>query len=257
MTAHTAIGITGGYQQFNYSSIDNNLLPLTSLINSTVINGSIYVTDQISRQQTLGVQLAYTDIYSYGSQESRVQAPAILLFDTVRLTQHSLLTVFAGPQYSRSSAVIPVTLVPPVILEASIDQRAWQPSAGATYTWSGTQDALSLDFSRRISSGGGLMNADTATVGSAAFRTKLSKRWSTEARLSVANQDEIAVFGQNANFRTLWAGGSLLREMSRNITIHLDGAYIRQTGTGLGFMPGDHGLVQITADFHFLKGLGQ
>jgi hypothetical protein len=248
MTAHTSIGITGGYQQFDYSSTSNTLLS-SSLVNSTVLNGSVFVSDQISRRQTLGVQLAYTDIYSYGPQESRVQAPAVLLFDTVRLTQHSLLTAFAGPEYSRSST--------DVTSGVSILQNAWHPAAGVTYAWSGTQDALTLQFSRRISPGGGLMNANIMTFGSAAFRTKLSKRWTTEERLSVDNQDELVLSGQNVSFRTLWAGGSLTREFNRNFLIRLDSAYISQTGNGLGFVPGNHGLVQITVDIHFLKGLGR
>ncbi len=111
MTAHTAIGITGGYQQFDYDSIDTSQLPAASLVDSRSLTDPIYVSDQISRRQTLGVQLAYTDIYSYSTQESRVQAPAVLLFDTVKLTQHSMLTVFAGPEYSRSSTVVPITIL--------------------------------------------------------------------------------------------------------------------------------------------------
>jgi len=261
MTTHTSIGITGGYQQFDYASTSNSLSS-SALVNSTVFNGSVFVSDQISKRQTIGVQLAYTDIYSYGSQQSRVQAPAAFLFDTVRLTQHSLLTAFAGPEYSRSSMVTPITVLDPITLanvtvDLAISQRAWHPAAGVTYAWSGTQDAFTLDFSRRISPGGGLMSANVMTFGSAAFRTRLSKRWSTEERLSVDNQDEIALLGPNASFRTLSAGGSLTREFNRNFSIRLDSAYISQTGNGLGFVPGNHGLVQITVDLHFLKGLGR
>jgi hypothetical protein len=257
MTAHTAIGITGGYQQFNYGSTDNTQLPSASLINSTVYNGSIFVSDQLSRRQTLGVQLAYTDIYSYGSQQSRVQAPAFLVYDTLRLTPHSTLTVFGGPEYSRSFAVTPILLIPGVILEASSSQRNWHPSAGVTYAWSGTQDALTLQFSRRISTGGGLMNANVMTFGSAAFRSRITKRWTSEVRLSVDNQDQLDMLNQSTYFQTLWAGGSLSRAIKRSFSIRLDGAYVRQTGSGLGFIPGNHGLVQITVDFHFLKGLGR
>jgi hypothetical protein len=252
MTAHTAIGITGGYQQFNYDSVDNKQLPSAVLINSTVINGSVFVSDQISRRQTLGVQLAYTDIYSYSSQQSRVQAPAVLLFDTVKLTPHSVLTVFGGPEYARSSAVIPF---PPLL--ASISQRDWHPAAGVTYSWQGKREAVNLQFSRRISTGGGLMNANVMTFGSAALRSRLTKRWTTEARLSVDNQDALDLFNQTTNFRTIWAGGSVLRDFNRKLSIRLDGAYARQTGSGLGFMPGNHGLIQVTVDIHFLKGLGR
>jgi hypothetical protein len=127
-----------------------------------------------------------------------------------------------------------------------------------TYAWSGTQDALTLDFSRRISSGGGLMNANTTTYGSAAFRSRLSKRWTSEVRVSVDDQEAFDLFNQNSYFRTVWAGGGLVREMNRSLSIRLDGAYINQTGSLLsGYMPGNHGLVQITFDVHFMKGLGR
>jgi hypothetical protein len=253
LTAHLAVGITGGYQQFNYTSLDNSQLAAAGLIDSTVINGSVFLSDEISRRQTLGVQAAYMDIYSYGEQQSRVQAPAVLLFDTIKFTPHQVLTVYAGPEYARSSGLVPVA--PPIY--AAVLQRDWHPTAGVTYAWSGTQDALVLDFSRRISSGGGLMAASTMTYGSAAFRSKLTKRWTTEVRVSADNQDALDLFDQNTYFRTIWTGGGLVREVNRNFSIRLDGAYIRQTGTGLGFVPGNHGLVQITFDVHFMKGLGR
>ena len=144
LTPHFAIGITGGYQQFNYSSLDNTQLAAANLIDSTVINGSIYISDAISKRQTLGVQAAYMDIYSYGVQQSRVQAPAALLFDTVRFTPHQVLTVFAGPEYARSSGLVALQVTPPVV--ASVRQSDWHPTAGVTYAWSGKQDALVIDF---------------------------------------------------------------------------------------------------------------
>lgn len=253
LTAHAAVGLTGGYQRFEYGSIDTSQLPTANLVDSTVVNGSLYVSDQISKKQTLGVQFAYVDIYSSGTQQSRVQAPALLLFDTVRFTQHSILTVYAGPEYARSSAVVPI--IPP--LYASVSQHDWHPSAGVTFAWAGTQNALTLEFSRRISSGGGLMNANIMTFGSAAFRSRITKRWMAEARLSVDNQDQLSLFNQDVHFRTTWAGGSLAREINRHCSVRLDGAYINQIGNGLGFVPGDHGLVQITFDVHFRKGLGR
>ena len=154
LTAHLGLGITGGFQQFNYSSLDNSQLAAADLINSTVVNGSVYLSDQISKRQTLGLQAAYMDIYSYGMQQSRVQVPAMLLFDTVKFTPHAVLTVYAGPQYARSSGLVPLPLpiTPPIM--ASVSQHDWHPTAGVTYAWSGTQDALVFDFSRRVSSGG-------------------------------------------------------------------------------------------------------
>ena len=106
LTPHLGVGITGGFQQFNYSSLDNSQLAAADLINSTVVNGSVYLSDEISKKQTLGVQAAYMDIYSYGMQQSRVQVPALLLFDTVRFTPHAVLTVYAGPEYARSSGLV-------------------------------------------------------------------------------------------------------------------------------------------------------
>ena len=245
LTPHIAVGITGGFQQFNYSSLDTTQLAAADLIDSTVVNGSIFISDEISKKQTLGVQAAYIDIYSYGEQQSRVQAPALLLFDTVRFTPHAVLTVYAGPEYARSSGL------------GSVVQHNLYPTIGVTFAWSGKQDALVIDFSRRISSGGGLMVANTMTYGSAAFRSKLTKRWTTEVRVSVDNQEALELFDQNTYFRTIWTGGGLVREVNRNLSIRLDGAYINQTGSGLGFMPGNHGLVQITFDVHFMKGLGR
>ena len=215
--------------------------------------GLVYVSDQISKKQTLGVQFAYVDIYSSGTQQSRVQAPALLLFDTVRFTQHSILTVYAGPEYARSSAVVPI--IPP--LYASVSQHDWHPSAGVTYAWAGTQNALTLEFSRRISSGGGLMNANIMTFGSAAFRSRITKRWMAEARLSVDNQDQLSLFNQE---RPLPDDLGRRRPCARDqpALFGPPGRRLHKpNGNGLGFVPGDHGLVQITFDVHFRERIGQ
>ena len=62
LTPHSAIGVTGGYQNFNY---DNLGYSSTNLIPSHNFNGSVFYSQEISRRLTVGAQYAIFDIYSY------------------------------------------------------------------------------------------------------------------------------------------------------------------------------------------------
>ena len=248
LTARTAVGVTGGFQKFDYGFLSGG--PTAPLTNSETISGSAFLSIVLSRRQTAGIQATYTDIYNYGSLPSRTQVPAVLLFDDIQLTTHTTLNVYGGPGYARSS----ITVLPGF---PRVPQKQWQPVYGATLAWNGVRNALNVQLSRRTTGGGGLMGTSETTTGSAAFRSRLTRRWNSELRFSASNQDQIDVLGPNPTFRTYWVGGALTRDVGRHFAVRFDGSWVRQTGDGLGYVPGDHELFQVTLDFHFLKPMGR
>ena len=250
LTARAALGVTGGFQKFDYGFVSGAFVgqPPT-LMNSETISGSAFFSLMLSRRQTAGIQATYTDIYNFGPAPSRTQMPAVLLFDDIQLTTHTTLNVYGGPGYARTG----FTLLPGL----NQIQNKWEPVFGTTLAWNGVRNALNLQFSRRATGGGGLMGSSISTTGSVAFRSRLTRRWNSELRFSASNQDQIDVLGTNPTFRTYWAGGALTRDVGRHFAVRFDGAWVRQTGDGLGYVPGDHELFQITLDFHFLKPMGR
>jgi hypothetical protein len=251
LTPHTAIGVTGGFQKYDYGFVSGAFSTTSPvLMNSEVVNASVFLSRVLSARQTIGIQGTYTDIYNYGLQPSRTQVPAVLIFDDFRINAHTMLSVYGGPGYPRTN----VTLVPSF---PPIRQNQWQPVIGGTFAWNGVRNALNLQVTRRTTNGGGLMGTTESTFGSAGFRSRLTRSWNSELRFSIDDEQQLQVFATNTSFRTLWAGGGITRDLGRHFAVRLDGAWIRQTGQGLSYMPGNHGLLQATLDFHFLKPVGR
>jgi len=253
---HTSLGFTGGFQKYDYASLSTGggTLPV-NFINSQVVNASAFFSEQLSASQTIGVQAIYSDIYSYGAETARTQAPTVLLYDTWQVNPHTTLTLFAGPEYVRSRDVLPITFLG-ITIYIPFYEHSWEYMAGGTFTWMGRRNALDITGSRRISPGGGLMGTVAATYGGVAFRTRWTPRWTTELRVNFTDQTGADLLGSGMAFRTFWAGGSVVRDLGRHFAIRVDAAYVRQMGTGLGLIPGNHVLVQGSLDYHFEKGLG-
>jgi hypothetical protein len=251
---HSAVGLTGGYQQFDYNAIANYLTSLnTSLIPSHSYNGSVFFSQQLSRAHTAGVQYAYFDIYSEPS--SRIQAQDVMLFDRWQITSRHSLTVFGGAEYDRMHQfeVIPLASL---FVGAQVFGNSWRPTGGVTYAYRGNRNALEIQGIRSTTNGGGLMNATTTTNGSIGFRSRFTKRWTGNARLQISDQESLNQIIKQS-FRSTWAGAGLAYDVSRHFSVRLDYAYVRQTGQALLYLPGNQQLVQFSLDFHFLKPVGR
>jgi hypothetical protein len=255
LARHTAVGFTGGYQDFNYNDLADPATHIQrTFLSSRSVNASAYVSQQFSKTQTVGVQYALFDIYT--GKDGRTMSHAIFLFDRWRVTPRSMLTLYAGPEYSHSRDILPI-LLPPFILYMPISDHSWHPAAGATYTWTGTRNAFEVDFSRRVSQGVPLMQAVTATSGTIGIRSLFTKRWTGDVRLMANNMDSLPIYGTGSYFRTYWAGVGLTRDLTRNVSLRADYARVRQQGFAIGYVPGDHNLVQFSIEFHFVKPFGR
>ncbi len=105
---HSAVGLTGNFQKFSYDAVTTNTGTLIfPFINSDVVAGSAFFSQQLSPSVDAGVQLAYTDIYSRGAQVARTQAPAPMLFVKWNPNVRWALTLYGGPEYARTRAVVP------------------------------------------------------------------------------------------------------------------------------------------------------
>jgi hypothetical protein len=254
LSPHSSIGFTGSYQDYQYAAIDNYQFALNeSLMPAHTVNASAFYSQQLSRAFTTGVQYAYFDIYS--QPDSRTQAQDLLLFGTVHLTQKQELTIYGGPEYTRSHN-FEATTAGTLLFGDRLFNRSWRPAAGATYSWTGARNAIQLQYVRRLSDGGGLMGATSMNNGSAGFRSRLSSRWSADVQVAVS--DEAAFNSLIASeFRSTWAGAGLALDMTRNFTARLDYAHVKQDGVNMSYVPASGELVQLSLEYHFVKPVGR
>jgi hypothetical protein len=199
-----------------------------------------------------GVQFAYSDIYSSGGEVSRTQAASPMLFVKWKPLPSTEVTLFGGPEYARTRDVVPLG----VFGNIAVYGDGWRPTYGGTLAWSGGRTAFSVEGMRRISSGGGVLDAVQSTNAGAAYRARLRQRLLAEVRANWADEKAIGVLNYGAYFRSLWAGGGPVFELSRSLALRMDVAYVQQSQQGIGAVAGNHVLVQGSLDYHFRKSLG-
>lgn len=257
LTRHTAIGVTGGYQKYDYDNLHNYRTNYGgSLLASHSYMSSVYYSWQVSKTQTLGIQYALNDIYSQPS--ARVQTHAALVFDTWRITPHTTLTLYGGPEFSRNHSY-QVFQFGPLKIGLPLSDDAVNAAGGVTLNWIGQRNGIQLSGVRRASDGGGLMSAVTSTRGEVGLRRRFSERLSGDMRFSVADQRALDLFKSQGSFRTWWAGVGLVEQIRKNLSLRLEYARVRQTGTpGTSITRlGNQNLVQIALNWQFLKAIGR
>jgi hypothetical protein len=250
---HSAIGVTGGFQKYSFDPLHTSTgVSYNPFVNSKVINGSVFYSQQISTSVAAGVQLAYTDIYSTGAEVARTQAPAPMGFVKWSPGQNTVVTLYAGPQYARSRQ--DVTIGP---FTVAVYLHHWYPTYGGTLAWSRGRNAFNANGMQRVANGGGVLDAVKAIDAGAAYRARLTRRLLAEVRGNWSDERGIGYFSSGSYFRSLWAGGGPVFELKRSLSLHMDVAYVHQSQNGLALAAGNHMLIQGSLDYRFRKNLGE
>jgi hypothetical protein len=252
VSPHGAFGFTGGYQKFDYGDIpgtENNL----QLTGSHTYLGTAFYSLQVSRSTTIGVQTAVFDIFSslQGILGERTQSYDVQVYDAWKMTARSVLTIYTGAEYSREfEPNFPLA-------------KHWRPDASASYAWNGVRNAVTLDYVRRTSDGGGVVGSALTNHGVANLRSRITKTWGLEGRFEAT--DQIALQGF-LEFRSFWAGGAITHDWGRNLRFRLDYDRVRQNAYESKVIPaellqlipstfpvGEHNLIQFSVDYHFMR----
>ena len=248
LAEHTAVGVTGEYEKFDYDAVHTNTTVI-QFTNSHVYSGSAFLSKQFSETTTAGVQVAWVDVYSLGYQVSRTQAPAAMLFFKITPNPHLIFTAYGGPQYARTRGVVSMGDV--------VHQHDWYPNVGGTMAWSSGRNAVELQAMHRISNGGGLMDAVKATYAGAGYRARLSERLLLSTSVNFSDQKGLGALRDREKFRSTWVGGGPTIELNRSFAARGEVAYVHQSVNNLSTGPGNHFLVQGSLEYRFRKHLGE
>ena len=252
--AHTTFGMGGSFGLEHYSNTSHSGTT-TSLINSQVASGQAYIAHQFSPRNQLGFQYG-AQVLKFQQANAQTTTHSFSIFDDIRLTPSSKLTVYAGPEYSLTSNQVELNLAF-FILTIPVKANTWTWSGGGIYTLNGRRGAMVLNYSRRVSAGGGLTGAVELDGGSADFSWRLTQSWNLKLDLAAADNQPLAVkVGQN-ELLTYSASLGLGRQISKNISMNFFFQRINQTGNLTGFRPGNHDLAGMSFEYNFLKPVGR
>lgn len=250
---HSSFGIGGNFVESKFDSTPKHG-PTTALIYSRRAAGQAYFQHQFSARNGLGLQYNIQDL-RFPRFDARTRTHTILIFDQITISPNSTFTIYGGPEYSDTSNQVQLSLGF-IIITIPVKANAWSGAGGVIYNWAGNRLGMSLNFTRGVSDGGGLVGAVELNSGSAKFTWRLSRRWSLLSELSGSNdtllasktQDQLMTYSVRAGFtQQLW------RDLS------MDWYYERlnQTGGFASFPIGNHDFAGASLTYTLLKPVGR
>lgn len=245
LSRHLTAGLTGSYALQHYSEYAGGWTG--ALINNRAATASSYLSRQVSRRYTTGLEYRLRNL-AFPGYGPGARTHSILSFHQFAVTANSSFIFYGGPEYARTRGQMENMRN----LPASV---SWSPAAGAIYTWSGMRNRLQVGYSRQISDGGGLQGAVRLNAGWLRVGRQLGPRWSADLSSELAQQTALGTGG--TRLRRLGAGAGLRRELGRNATLRLSYDRLYQQGSALGYRPGNHNRVMLSLEQTFMHPLGR
>jgi len=251
--ARTTFGIGGSFGFERYDNMSSSRMT-TDLLNSQIASGQANISRRFSPRNQIGFQYGAT-AFKFQQVNARTTTHSFLIFDEVKLTQNSSLSLYAGAQYSMISnqAILNSRFL---AVPIPVKGNTWTWSGGGVYSLTRNRTAMVFNYSHRISNGSGFMAAVEADAGSAEVSWNATKNWTLSLDLQGANNRLLAVKTEN-ELRTYSAGVGLGRRLFRNMSINLSFERLNQTGPIAGLRSQNHNIAIVSIAYDFLKPVGR
>jgi hypothetical protein len=254
LSAHTTFGLGGNFVLDRYSNTSASQAS-ARLINSQIASGQAYISHQFTTRNQLGFQYS-AQVLKFQQANARTTTHTFSIFDEIKFGPNSSLTVYAGPEYSLTSNQVELNLGF-VLVIIPVKANTWSWSGGGIYNLRGRRGAMVVNYSRRVSNGGGLIGAVELNGGSADFSWKLTRNWSWKLDLAGADNQLLAVKSSQNEFRTYSATFGLGRQIFRNASVNFFFERLNQVGRVAGFAAGNHDLAGVSVQYNFVKPVGR
>jgi hypothetical protein len=208
-SAADAVGFSGGYAFTNYSDAPVG----TQLLDNRSTQAAGFYTHRLTPRNWAGVSYRFQKL-TFNEGTGETDTHAILLFDTFSLPAKMSISLFAGPEYTDS--------VPPSIgLPSTASVRQWSPAGGASLSVTGSQTALSVSFTRRITNGGGYQGATESTSVDGGVRYRLSPRWTVSAGGGYSINDSVTLTsGVPPSITSSFVNCGVEKKFGENLTVN-------------------------------------
>jgi len=251
---HTTLGLSGNYTLSHFGSTSSSSTNAT-LLGFQTVSGQAYVSHQVTSRNQLGIQYSGS-VLKFQQVNARTTTHSFSVFDEVRLTQNTSLSLYAGPQYALifNQANLNLGFA---ILEIPIRENSLSWSGGAIYRMTRRRGAMVLNYSHGVSDGGGLTGAVVLNTGSAHFDWKLSPNWNMRMDLAAADNQLLAVKTGTTELRTYSATAGFSRRIYKNISMDLFFERLNQAGNIRGLSSGNHNLAGVSISYDFSRPIGR
>ena len=252
-SAQVTMGIGGSFELQKFDSTPKSG-PTTALVHAQIVSGQAFIARQMTPRNQLGLQYD-PRVMKFPKANARTTTHTFLVFDQMDLSRRTHLTLYGGPEYALTSNQVEVNLGF-VIITIPVKANTWNGAGGVMYSWTGDHIAATVDFTRGISDGGGLVGAVELTSGTARLSWQFTRSWSLESSISGAD-DQLVAVKNAANELRIYSGElGLHRRLWRDTGFKVFYQRLNQTGSINNFSIGNRDIIGVALDYTFLKPLG-
>ncbi|HEY7352282.1 MAG TPA: hypothetical protein VH596_05895 [Terriglobales bacterium] len=243
-------GVSGTFTNLHYSDPTQ----VSGLYDSSSKGGSAFYNRRLSGRNYIGVSYQYQRMYAYPTGfTAETQTNTAMFYYTIYLKPTFSFSMFGGPQYSYTEEP---GLAP---------FRAWSPAAGASLSWQGRQTNISLNYSRMIAPGGGLIGAVNQDAAGVSLRRQLTRNLTAGVNASFANNkllNDNAVAqsgGFSTNGHSFGGGASLEQKLGQHFALGLSYSRIHQSYSNIAAISSAPNTNQgsVSISYQFARPLGR
>jgi hypothetical protein len=223
----------------------------TTPVAGTLDGGQSYSAEafynhRFSSRQWIGTTLR-AQRFDLDRNTVRTDTASLLLLYGINIQPNMSLSVFAGPELSKTTPSGELTAPP------SSPSNMWSPATGAVFSWQRQKTAVMLSFVRQINNGGGLPSAVTLTTGEAELIRQLRRNLAVEIAFTATHNAPILT---GPAIRTYAASTQLTYTFSNHYALY--GGYGRDQSTALdSASTAFANRVWVTFSYNFSRPLGR
>ncbi len=252
-SAQTTMGVGGSFDRQQYDTIPNTG-PSTELIHFQIASGDAFIARQLTARNQLGFQYGL-QVLRFPQADARTTSHSFLIFDQMNLSSSTTITLYGGPEYSLTANQVALNLGF-IVVTIPVNANQWSAEGGVMYNWTGNRLATAIDFTRRVSDGGGLLGAVELTAGTAQLSYRLNRNWSLTSSISGADDQLLASSSGNNELKTYGAQFGIRRLLWQKLALSWFYQRLNETGSVNGLILGNRDIAGTTLEYTFSKPLG-
>jgi hypothetical protein len=247
------VGASGGYSFRNYGSLAGTTTSYGLFDSRSWMTDGFYAHRFANRHWTG---------FSYNFQRlmfdlgSRTDVNRILWFYSAPISSHMTISIWAGPEYSKSLA--PLTIFPssPGVL---FSHSGWAGAGGVSWIWQGSRTSFRLGYTQQTSDGGGWAEAVRMQSAEGELRRQLAAKWALSVGGTYGKNDPLRATSAIRALRSWMANGGFDYQMRDNLGLGLRYGrdQLSYAYPGLRSSWGNRNRVSFSLSYSFTRPLGR
>jgi opacity protein-like surface antigen len=246
--ASSVVGASGNSYLTNYN---HDASATTTLVDSNAVGADGFYAHRFANRHWAGVMYNFQRLQFQPGNRTNVQRTPV--FYAVSIGTHTMLSLWAGPEYSITPRALTVSAP-----GASVSESRWGGMGGTDISWQGARTAFRAGYLQQTSDGGGLAEAVVLREFTAGAHRRLSTRWTLTADLAFSQDNPLNPTSGISPYRTWTGGGGLEYAFTDHWMMRL--RYDREhlyTDTTPSISPTNRNRVLISFGYSFSRPLGR